>query len=244
MSKRAVLIAFASLAFWLPSGASAQQIVGMPTVIDGDSLEFAGTGVRLLGIDAPEAKQTCMRDGEVWACGLEAAAFLGEFVKGRMVNCETLDVDQHGRFLSQCRLGDLDLALVMVEQGLAVAADDAPAEYLAAQALRQEHRIGIWGSDFEMPKAWCEANPDLVPAPAPAPVAEAPQPRAGGTPAARDLTRRYTNRFGCAIKGNRSRRGEWIYHLPGQEYYDVTHPEELFCTEAEAIRAGYRRTKN
>jgi hypothetical protein len=55
--------------------------------------------------------------------------------------------------------------------------------------------------------------------------------------------RRYTNAFGCAIKGNRSRRGEWIYHLPGQEYYEDTRAEDLFCTEREAQAAGYRRAK-
>jgi hypothetical protein len=49
--------------------------------------------------------------------------------------------------------------------------------------------------------------------------------------------------LGCAIKGNRNRRGEWIYHLQGQEYYEDTRPEELFCTEREAQAAGYRRAK-
>ena len=45
----------------------------------------------------------------------------------------------------------------------------------------------------------------------------------------------------CAIKGNRSRRGDWIYHLPGMPYYEATRAEEIFCTEAQAQAAGYRR---
>ena len=45
----------------------------------------------------------------------------------------------------------------------------------------------------------------------------------------------------CNIKGNRSRRGEWIYHVPGMPYYEQTRPEELFCSEADARAAGYRR---
>lgn len=45
----------------------------------------------------------------------------------------------------------------------------------------------------------------------------------------------------CNIKGNHSRRGEWIYHLPGMPYYEQTRPEAMFCTEAEAQAAGYRR---
>jgi hypothetical protein len=47
----------------------------------------------------------------------------------------------------------------------------------------------------------------------------------------------------CAIKGNRTTRGEWIYHLPGQTYFHQTRPEELFCSESAAIAAGYRRSR-
>lgn len=42
------------------------------------------------------------------------------------------------------------------------------------------------------------------------------------------------------IKGNRGDE-EWIYHMPGQQYYAVTNPEECFSTEDAAQRAGYRR---
>ena len=48
---------------------------------------------------------------------------------------------------------------------------------------------------------------------------------------------------GCLIKGNRNRRGEWIYHLPGKPYYSETRAEEMFCSEAEAQAAGYRRSR-
>mgnify|MGYP001098927974 CR=1 FL=1 len=47
----------------------------------------------------------------------------------------------------------------------------------------------------------------------------------------------------CAIKGNHSRKGELIYHLPGQTYYNQTRPEAMFCSEAEARAAGYRKSK-
>jgi len=56
-----------------------------------------------------------------------------------------------------------------------------------------------------------------------------PGPRRPQRPA---RERRYTNAFGCAIKGNHSRYGDYIYHLPGQKYYDGTRPEALFCTES------------
>ncbi|WP_346015061.1 hypothetical protein [Metabacillus halosaccharovorans] len=45
------------------------------------------------------------------------------------------------------------------------------------------------------------------------------------------------------IRGNISSSGEKIYHVPGGEYYDATVAEEKFCTQAEAMAAGYRKSK-
>lgn len=70
--------------------------------------------------------------------------------------------------------------------------------------------------------------------------------RHSSEPRQREVTARTVatgpSRFsGCVIRGNRNRRGQWIYHLPGMPYYEATRPEELFCSEAEAQAAGYRR---
>jgi len=54
---------------------------------------------------------------------------------------------------------------------------------------------------------------------------------------------------GCDIKGNVSfDSGEKIYHLPNQEFYSNTvintkYGERWFCTEAEAIANGWRKSK-
>lgn len=56
-------------------------------------------------------------------------------------------------------------------------------------------------------------------------------------------------RSDCIIKGNVSiNTGERIYHLPGQEFYDDTrispqYGERWFCSEADAIQAGWRRAR-
>jgi hypothetical protein len=47
----------------------------------------------------------------------------------------------------------------------------------------------------------------------------------------------------CLIAGNRNRQGEWIYHLAGKRYYDEARAEQMFCTEEEAVAAGYRRSR-
>ncbi|HPQ72164.1 MAG TPA: thermonuclease family protein, partial [bacterium] len=43
-------------------------------------------------------------------------------------------------------------------------------------------------------------------------------------------------------------RGDRIYHVPGQEHYEITRinesrGERWFCTEEEAIKAGWRKAK-
>ncbi|GGF38118.1 hypothetical protein GCM10011321_31300 [Youhaiella tibetensis] len=52
----------------------------------------------------------------------------------------------------------------------------------------------------------------------------------------------------CNIKGNVNTKGERIYHVPGQKYYNDTviqpsHGERWFCSEEEARAAGWRRSK-
>ena len=50
----------------------------------------------------------------------------------------------------------------------------------------------------------------------------------------------------CPIKGNVSRKGERVYHLPWQRDYartkiDERAGERWFCDEAQATRAGWRK---
>ena len=52
----------------------------------------------------------------------------------------------------------------------------------------------------------------------------------------------------CSIKGNISKSGERIYHVPGGQFYDRTKinegaGERWFCSEEEAVTAGWRRSK-
>lgn len=52
----------------------------------------------------------------------------------------------------------------------------------------------------------------------------------------------------CVIKGNIASDGERIYHVPGGQFYDVTKisvakGERWFCSEADAVAAGWRKSK-
>ena len=54
------------------------DLTGPAVAVDGDTLDMNGARVRLFGVDAMEARQTCMKDGQAWACGAEAKALLAE----------------------------------------------------------------------------------------------------------------------------------------------------------------------
>ena len=85
--------ALLALLLLMPVAAQAQILVGSATAIDGDSLSMGDTEIRLFGIDAPEARQTCTRDGAAWNCGLDAAALLANLVEGKSLTCQQRDTD-------------------------------------------------------------------------------------------------------------------------------------------------------
>ena len=244
MRKPLVLLAlFLAVPVSTPAGASI--LAGPATVIDGDTIDMTGTRIRLIGIDAPESAQQCRRDGQAWDCGAEATANLHAIVAEGPLECAAQGSDRYGRTLATCRNGLFDLGHEMVRRGLAIPAFDAPDAYEEARDLARQLRFGLWAGEFEEPAAWRAANPRFDTQLARAEVDERPARAAPQRPRSQPVVReaRYANALGCAIKGNHSRRGEFIYHLPGQRYYEVTRPEALFCTEREAIAAGFRRSK-
>ena len=195
---------------------------------DGDSLTVNGVSIRLFGIDAPEGKQTCERDGARWACGEEAATQLRSITAGQQVSCEGRGNDAYGRLVAVCRADGFELNRTMVEAGWATAFRRYSDDYVGAEAQAKAARAGIWSSTFDLPENWRTAHEAA--------------PRASAAPSAQRFAAPAQTGFsGCVIKGNRNRKGEWIYHLPGFPYYDATRAEEMFCTEAEARAAGYRR---
>lgn len=209
-----------------PMVAKAQTLVGHATAVDGDSLSVGGMSVRLFGIDAPEGKQTCTRGDTDWACGEEAARKLNALLAGQQAVCRGRGTDDYGRTIAVCQAAGLELNRTMVQQGWAVAFRNYSSDYIADEERARSAKLGIWGSTFLMPVEWRATR-----APGPADPADgqsaAPRPAQAGQ--------------GCAVKGNRNRKGQWIYHLPGMPYYEPTRAEEWFCTEAEAQAAGYRR---
>ena len=129
-------------------------IAGLVRVIDGDTIVIGRTHIRLLGIDAPEADQTCTdTDSRTWRCGQAATRVLITHIAGRPLTCATAGFDRYRRTLATCALPDgSDVNAWMAQQGWALAYfSDA---YRPQEAEAQSAKRGIWAGTFIPPWVW------------------------------------------------------------------------------------------
>jgi endonuclease YncB( thermonuclease family) len=207
----------ALLCFFLISPVTAATLTGKADIVDGDTIKVGGIPVRLYGIDAPEGRQTCERDGKTYGCGKQATRALSNLIAGRSVQCEILGRDDYGRSLGVCMAVEVELNRTMVREGWALAFVKYSDRYARDQGAAEVAKVGLWAGSFVKPWEWR--------------LAEAQSAQKAQV---------------CTIKGNISQEGERIYHLPWQLFYsrtriDESHGERWFCTETQALEAGWRR---
>lgn len=156
-----------AIASWLankPFGPSryttgSSEISGRATAIDGDSLRIGSNEIRLRGIDAPEGRQECQRDGRDWPCGREAATALRRMLDQGAVTCRIDRRDQHNRGLAVCSSGGIDLNAKMVSDGWATAyKGGADTLYTREEAAARRDRRGLWQGEFTPPREWRRQN--------------------------------------------------------------------------------------
>ena len=126
------------------------ELSGYVKVIDGDSVRLGRDEIRLVGIDAPEGRQTCERGGETWDCGEEARRQLERLIGGQKVICRTVERDKHGRYLGTCEAGGKNLNAAMVETGFAVSYGSYRSQERAAKGAKR----GLWSGTFQKPRDW------------------------------------------------------------------------------------------
>lgn len=200
-------------------------------VVDGDTMDIQFENgkeerVRLVLVDTPETKHPTK---PVQPFGPEASAFTKEMLTGKNVQVE-LDVqerDKYGRILAYVYIDGNMFNELLLEKGLARVAVFPPNtryvdEFYAIQKKAQEAKLGIWSIENYVTDDGYTV-----------------QEKTG-----KDQDSTNAN-IDCQnpIKGNINSRGEKIYHVPGGQYYDITKAEELFCTEQEAVNAGYRKSQ-
>ena len=114
-----------------------------------------GTIVRLHGIDAPEQDQMCRNsDGKIFKCGLYAAAFLLEFVKGKTVECHGNSQDMDGNWLMRCYVEETNINAYMVSEGWALSYEALSRRYQPEEAMAKSLKKGIWDYEFINPWEW------------------------------------------------------------------------------------------
>jgi endonuclease YncB( thermonuclease family) len=140
----------------------AADLVGRGHVIDGDTLTLETRGgasvtIRLAGIDAPEAAQTCSgATGAPFPCGDEASAALIRIIAGRELRCEPTPGarDRYRRTVATCFAGQVDVGREMVLAGEAVAFRRYSLAYVADEDQARVARRGLWRGEFTMPADW------------------------------------------------------------------------------------------
>lgn len=195
-------------------------IVGRAVVLDGDTIQIGSQRIRLWGIDAFEAAQQCNGPTGRNACGAHATRELAELTSDREVICSYRDTDAFQRIVALCRVGSTDLGAHLVRRGLAIAFTRYSQDYSPDETVARAERVGAWDGNFIPPTNY----------------------RAGETNSVAGAQRTPTQgNAACVIKGNINRAGERIYHMPTDRYYGRTNAEAMFCSEAEAVAAGFRR---
>lgn len=213
----------------LPAGLTPAKVT---RVVDGDTIEVEIAGqeytLRYIGINTPE---TVDPRRPVECFGHEASDFNKQLVLGAAVGLEedVSETDQFGRLLRYVWLDDEMVNATLVREGYAQASAYPPDVkyedlFSTLQAEAAASGRGLWG-------AACEETPSPTPVTA--------------VPGACE----YSGTSESVIKGNISvSSGEKIYHVPGDDFYDETvidesSGERWFCTEADAVSAGWRRSK-
>jgi len=146
---RSILGLTAMLLFLGPAPlAWAAEITGRgPVVIDSATLEMTGQRIRLFGLRATVASQTCTIGALVWACGQEARWATINRVGNHWVVCEERARDGDGAILAVCHLGGVggpELNAWLVEEGWALATRGDGAAYVAQEERARAAGRGLW----------------------------------------------------------------------------------------------------
>lgn len=86
-------------------------------VLDGDTIEAAGTRYRLEDIDAPEIRGRCDAERRL---ALQSRKRLAELLRGEELKIQPGDLDRYGRTLAIVSVAGSPAAATLIAEGLAV----------------------------------------------------------------------------------------------------------------------------
>ncbi|MDA9598220.1 thermonuclease family protein [bacterium] len=120
-------------------------------ITDGDTIKINGKKIRFSGIDTPELKQTCLKDGENNSCGFKAKQILIDKIERNKVKCIEEGQDRYKRILAECFVNNESLSRYLVRSGYAFAYRKYSNKFISDEDYARVNKLGMWSMEFEFP---------------------------------------------------------------------------------------------
>ena len=120
-------------------------------ITDGDTIKINGDKIRFSGIDTPELKQTCIKDGENNSCGLTAKQILIDKIAKNKVKCIEEGQDRYKRILAECFVNNESLSSYLVRSGYAFAYRKYSKKFISDEDYARINKLGMWSMEFDYP---------------------------------------------------------------------------------------------
>ena len=120
-------------------------------ITDGDTIKINGEKIRFSGIDTPELKQTCIKDGENNSCGLTAKQILIDKIAKNKVKCIEEGQDRYKRILAECFVNNESLSSYLVRSGYAFAYRKYSNKFISDEDYARINKLGMWSMEFDYP---------------------------------------------------------------------------------------------
>jgi endonuclease YncB( thermonuclease family) len=216
------------------------------TAKDGNNIQLGDVTFRLDGIEAPAFDQMCIDEhADAWACGAAARDQLTKLIGDKPVRCDDLGADPSfkRRRLGVCTVEGAGTSLnqQLVQDGLALA--DAKGKFKTEETAAHDAKRGLWKGCFVTPMDFRRWKQDAALQGAACRADRDREIRAvlfPDDPAMPD---------GCNIKGKYAVRARvtgntGIYHLQTCRSYPGLEQDRWFCSEDDALAAGFRKAYN
>ena len=146
--KAIFLISILSLVFFLTINDIKSQEL---KVVDGDTIYLNGEKIRFTGIDTPELKQTCLKEGIQNPCGVTAKQILIGKIGNNNVKCISEGKDQYKRILAECFVNNESLSSYLVRSGYAFAYRKYSKNFIPDEDYARINKLGMWSMEFDYP---------------------------------------------------------------------------------------------
>ena len=120
-------------------------------VVDGDTIHLNGEKIRFTGIDTPELKQSCIKEGVKDPCGITAKEILIEKIAENKVKCISEGRDRYKRTLAECFVNDESLSSYLVRSGYAFAYRRYSKKFVSDEDYAKKINAGMWSMNFDYP---------------------------------------------------------------------------------------------